>query len=557
MLREFAVVDNNGREATGQALDFIRERIESFRLPQKEANRAQLMAEEALVRLVKHGNFEGGGAIQVNITRFLGSVTIELTAPGEEFAFESGIELGLPFGADKMTPKTAETIQNILLRVFKDKLKYSHRSLRDGRGFNSVSIKAIRSPHSLLYRTLTALCLAIILSAVLKNTASEEFLAALNSNFLIAGKTMFLNALKMVVAPVVFFSITSCIAQFDSFSEMGKVGLKVLLFYFLTTFAAITIGLFTFNLLKSWVIVSIPLPVSGAAAPAQAAISLKAVITGAIPSNFIAPFLEMNMLQIIFMSVLCGGSVAACGSFAPALRNFFEAGNALFLKVTTVLIKFVPFGTFCSISSLCLTTGTKTLISLAGMAGMFVIGVVGMVIFYCLLILLLNRLNPMAFLKKYLPVAVQCFCMNSSNASIPVNMGACEKLGVSRSIYSLSIPLGATINMHGTCIYLMVISLSLAKLYGVNISSASIASMFLSVFVLSVGSPGVSGAGLVCLSMLLDQLEVPIEGVGLIMGIDPLLSMMRSMSNCLGDVAGSVIVAGNNGLLDKDAYNKM
>ncbi|MCR4818799.1 MAG: cation:dicarboxylase symporter family transporter [Fretibacterium sp.] len=555
MFREFAVSNIDRREAMVQALDFIRERIQSFRLPRKEANRAQLMAEESLIRLVEHGDFAGGGTIQVSIRCFLGNVTIDLTVPGEEFPIANGLNLGVPLDSGEMTPKTAEAIQNILIRRFRDRLKYSHRSLRNGAGFNSVRIQAVRSQHRLFYQTFSAFFLAIFLSFLLKSVASEEFIATLNSGFLISGKTMFLNALKMVIAPVVFFSIASCIAQFDSFSEIGKIGGKVILFYFLATFVAIAIGIVTFNLLQSWSVVSVVLPTSIAAAPAQANISLKAVIVGAIPSNFLKPFLDMNMIQIIFMSILCGGAAAGCGNFAPVIRNFFDAGNALFLKVTMMLIKFVPFGAFCSILSLCLTTGTATLVSLAGMAGMFFMGLLGMIVFYCLVILFLRRLNPYAFLVKYFPVALECFSMNSSNASIPVNMSACEKLGISQKIYSLSIPLGATINMHGTCIYLTVFSLALAKLYGVEISSAAIASMFMSVFVLSVGSPGVSGAGLVCLSMLLEQLGVPIEGVGLVMGIDPLLSMMRSMSNCLGDVAGSLIVSEGEGLLDRAVYN--
>ena len=147
--------------------------------------------------------------------------------------------------------------------------------------------------------------------------------------------------------------------------------------------------------------------------------------------------------------------------------------------------------------------------------------------------------------------------MASSNASLPLNMSTCEKrLGISPRVYSLSLPLGATMNMDGTCVYLGVVALGLAKLYGVQIMDTGLLPIAASIIVLSVGAPGVSGAGLVCLSVLLTQLNVPVEAVGLIMGIDPLLGMLRTMSNCLGDVAVSTIVAKSENLLDLNIYNK-
>ena len=145
--------------------------------------------------------------------------------------------------------------------------------------------------------------------------------------------------------------------------------------------------------------------------------------------------------------------------------------------------------------------------------------------------------------------------MASSNAAIIVNMDACEnKLGISKKIYSLSIPLGATVNMDGTCIYLVIFGMALARVFGVDINGGMMLSMFFSVFVLSVGAPGVPGAGLVCLSVLLTQLNVPLAGIGLVMGLDSLLGMMRAMSNSLGDVTATLIVAKSEKKLDMEKY---
>ena len=195
------------------------------------------------------------------------------------------------------------------------------------------------------------------------------------------------------------------------------------------------------------------------------------------------------------------------------------------------------------------------LLSMLAMLGTFAVGIVAMIIVYCILLGVIGRLNPIPFLKKYSPTMLQVFGMASSNAAIIVNMDACEnKLGISKKIYSLSIPLGATVNMDGTCIYLVIFGMALARVFGVDINGGMMLSMFFSVFVLSVGAPGVPGAGLVCLSVLLTQLNVPLAGIGLVMGLDSLLGMMRAMSNSLGDVTASLIVAKSEKKLDMEKY---
>ena len=147
--------------------------------------------------------------------------------------------------------------------------------------------------------------------------------------------------------------------------------------------------------------------------------------------------------------------------------------------------------------------------------------------------------------------------MASSNASIPVNMEACEKkLGISSRVFSLSIPLGATLNMDGTCIHLAVFALALAKVYGVPVGGGMLLSMVVSIIVLSMGAPGIPGSGLICLSVLLTQMNVPVEAIGLVMGIDSLIGMFRCMSNCLGDVAVTSIVAKSEGQMDMEVYRQ-
>lgn len=189
------------------------------------------------------------------------------------------------------------------------------------------------------------------------------------------------------------------------------------------------------------------------------------------------------------------------------------------------------------------------------MFGTFIAGLAVMMLLYCLMMSTIARLNPLPFIRKYAPSMLQVFSMASSNASIPINMEACEKkVGISKKIFSLAIPLGATLNMDGTCVHLAVFSLALAKTYGIQVTGSAMVSMIISIIILSMGAPGIPGSGLICLSVLLTQMNVPVEAVGLVMGIDSLCGMFRTMSNCLGDVAVTAIVAKSENEMDMEIY---
>ena len=287
-------------------------------------------------------------------------------------------------------------------------------------------------------------------------------------------------------------------------------------------------------------------------------VSLKDTIVGIVPSNFLDPFLKSNMMQLIFLAVVCGIATGLIGKYSRILKELFQACNDLFLKITTLFIRLMPVAVFCSIASMMLTLGYDSILSVLSMVGTFLFGLLVMMCIYCLMIMIGGRMSPVPFIKKYAPAMLQVFSMASSNASIPINMRVCEKkLGISPKVYSLSIPLGATLNMDGTCVHLAVFALALARVFGVPVTGGGIVSLVISIIVLSMGAPGVQGSGLICLSVLLTQLNVPVEALGLVMGIDAFMGMFRTMSNCLGDVAVSTIVAKTEGEIDMKVYESM
>lgn len=537
----------------GQAIAWVEETLISLKMKDDQRRKAVLTAEEAFGSLVKNTLPGGESKVHVSIKTLLGNVVIEMSAPGEEYALEENMKSASLSGDEDMNPDTQDVIRNILLRSLGDDLKYHHK-----RGINSIRMTLVHSRHAFLLTTLLAMTLAVIVGLILTEVGAADFNKILDTDLLVPIKTMYVNALKMVVAPVVFFSIISCIVEFSSLKELGRIGGKVMGMYLFTTIVAVFVGLGAFYLLqpgnagmKAMASIVDPSSITGQTMN----VSLQDTIVGIVPGNFVKPFLDSNMLQLIFMAVLCGVACGLIGKYSETLKNLFKACNELFLKVATIIIKALPLAVFCSITSMMLEMGVSTLFSVCGMFATFLLGLICMMAVYCLLMVILGRLNPLHFLRKYFPTMLQVLSMASSNASIPLNMEACEKrIGIDRKIYSFSIPLGATVNMDGSCVYMAVFALTLAKIYNVQITGSMILTLVLSIVILSVGAPGIPGSGLICLSVLLTQMGVPVEAIGLVMGIDPLVGMFRCMSNCLGDVAVSTVVAKGEGKLDMSVY---
>ncbi len=543
--KETVKADNDGISAITR---LINDRLGSLGIKSKELTDTVLAAEEAAGSLIEH--IEGTDSVTVRIISCLGYISVELSSRGNRYDPKE-ITADTPLLDTEAGEAAQDMIRGILLRSMAESLKYRHIN-----GTNRINITVHKNKRAFLYETLGSMGLAIIAGLILTSLGHAGFNSALDTYFLFPVKTMYMNALKMVVAPVVFFSIVSCIVRFSDISELGRVGGRVLSLYLLTTFIAVGVGIGSYSLFKP----GSPLP-SEAAVQASADItsktmnvSIKDTIVGIVPSDFIQPFVESNMLQLIFLAVICGICAGLIGRYSGPVKDLFEAFNELFLKITTVVIRFMPIAVFCSICSMMLDMGLKTIVSILGIFLTFVFGLICMMLVYSVIIALTGRISPLPFLKKYPQTMLQVFSMASSNASIPLNMSACENLGIPQKIYSLSIPLGATVNMDGACVYMAVFSLALAKTYGVQLTGASMTAMIISIIVLSIGAPGIPGSGLICLSVLLTQLGVPTEAVGLVMGVDSLVGMFRCMSNCTGDVAMSIVVASKEKTLDMNKY---
>ncbi len=541
-------------QSISELIEFVGKQLEDYGIEQNDRLKATLTVEEAAVTLIDHcdKNSDKPCDLIVILKRVLGSVSIELSAKGEQYSLASNMKSTSFDYEENDGDDIQESIRNIILGSLANNLKYRHKN-----GTNFIQMTIVRSKRAFLYQTLGAMAAAVIVGLILSSALPADVNKTLNSMIFAPVKTMYMNALKMIVAPVVFFSIISCIVQFSDLSALGRIGSKIIGMYLLTTVIAVGVGIGIYYLIGPGdASLASALTADASAITSQTInVSIKDTIVGIVPSDIVNPFLKADMLQLIFMAILCGVATGLLGKYSDTLTELFGACNDLFLKVTSLIIKVMPVAVFCSIMSMMLTMGVGTIISVLGMLGTFILGLFTMMVVYCLLIMIIGRMNPICFVRKYAPYMLQVFSLASSNASIPVNMEACEKkLGVSKRIFSLSIPLGATLNMDGTCIHLAVFALALAKTFGVEVTGGAMLSMIISIIVLSMGAPGIPGSGLICLSVLITQMNVPVESIGLVMGIDSLCGMFRCMSNCLGDVAVSTIVAKSEKELDMKKY---
>jgi Na+/H+-dicarboxylate symporter len=416
----------------------------------------------------------------------------------------------------------------------------------------------VKSQYRTLYLTLGGMLLGLMAGAILRAGFSAEICDQINVNVLTRLVDLFIRTLKIIVTPLVFFSIASSIATLGDVDETGRIGGKILATFLIGSAIAVGIGIGVFYIfgpgnpsLMGVVDTSYTIDTSSAEN-----VSLLDTILNIVPGNIVNPFSEGDMLQIIFLAVACGIGAATLEKHKEHIRMFLGTFNELFLKIMTAIVKLIPLIAFCSMASLVINTDIKSLLSILQMALVVLVGMFLMAVVYAV-VLALSGISPIRFFKKYMPTMLQVFAISSSKACIPLNMKVCEeKLGIPSRVYSMAIPLGATVNMHGLCVYLAVISLSFIRISGGEITPGKIVTMIITILLMAMGAPGIPGANIVVLAVVCVQLNINVALISLIMGIDPLIDMFGTAMNCMGDIITSLLVAKSENILDMEVFNK-
>ncbi len=539
------------KSSLSSAMAFLENNMKEYGGNQKFVIKNLLIIEEAVALLLDKAH--QWASLRVQFKKTFTDIEINLSVEGEEMNPYETMGFNSDYISINDDIEAQNVIRSIILKAQGDNIKYTHKD-----GANHIRIEASQTEKTMLKSTMITLALGILFGLLMNGFFPESTSGFISKYALSPIKTMFMNALKMVIAPVVFFSIVSCFSQFKSMTELGKIGAKVISIYVCTTVIAIIIALTVSLLLKPGEFgFALSLAATEVNVNTDMDTSILSMIVGIIPSNFFLPFVEADTLQIIFLAVVCGIAVGMIGEYSGILKDFFEACNSLFLTITELVTKFIPLAVFCTAALMVIELGGKSFLNVLSMAATIIALCICMILVYCLMVLVLAKLNPVTFIKKNREGMMTSLALCSSSAAMPTNMKTCtDKLGISPKVCSFSIPLGATLNMDGTSIIIVVASLFLARAYGVEVPASAIMSLSVTIMLLSMGSPGVPGAGMVCIGIILESLGVPIEAIGLIIGIYPIIDMFATMSNTTGDVAAALIVAKSERLLDIDKFNE-
>ena len=388
--------------------------------------------------------------------------------------------------------------------------------------------------------------IALVLGAItgiLMNLFVPDLFTPFDTYVLTPVGKIFINLITMLVVPIVFISIALGTAGLGDPKKLGRIGLKTILYFLATTSVAIVIGLalaYLFEPGNAGTFNTEGLEYSSEKAP-----PISETLLNIIPTNPVQAFAEANMLQIIVFAIFIGFALTMLGSKVDRVKEVLEQGNEIMMYLVNLVMKFAPYGTFALLAS---AIGKQGFDAIKAMSLYMIVVMLALVVHaivtYGSTILLIAKRNPIDFFKGFAPAMGVAFSTSSSNATLPVSMSVAQKnLGVPKAISSFVQPLGATINMDGTAIMQGVATIFIAQVYDVNLTLTALVIVVLTAVLASVGTAGVPGVGLIMLAMVLSSVNLPVEGIALIIGIDRLLDMARTAVNITGDAACAVVVA--------------
>ena len=360
--------------------------------------------------------------------------------------------------------------------------------------------------------------------------------------------TLYLNAIKMVIVPMVLSSIIVGACGLGDVKKFGRIGLKTICVYMITTLFAAAIGVILANIFNVGAGLNLG---GGEAVEISEAPSMIDTLINIIPSNPIKSMVDGNMLQIIAFALFVGAGIVLVGDKAKPVAVFFDGFADVMYKITGVVMKFTPYAVFALICPTIASNGMDVLLPLLSFVLVVWFGLLlQVVIVYFPGVKFLVKMGPVKFVKTIWEAIVISFTTCSSSATLPVTMECGRKLGISLPVRSFTLPLGATMNMDGGAIYQGITAVFVANLFGIHLSLGQQAVIVLTAVLASVGTAGVAGASIIMLGTVLSSVGLPLEGIAIVAGVDKLIDMPRTSINIIGDLMCSAFVARTEGELD-------
>lgn len=402
---------------------------------------------------------------------------------------------------------------------------------------------------------LIGMILGFIVGLILNFFVSDPFIKdiILVDNIFYLGGTGFIKLMKMLVVPLVFFSIVVGAASISDIRKIGTIGGRTIFIYLITTALAITIALIMAGIIQP----GLGLNMAGISeANVTTNQTVTTTILNMIPDNPFNALANGDMLPVIIFGLLVGIILAKLREELDLVNDFFAQGNKIMMEMTRIVMKFAPIGVFCLMAKTFASLGFAGLLPLFKYIGCVLLCLaIQAFIVYPSLMVLFTRLNPIHFFKNFMSVMLFAFSSSTSNATIPLNLEKLAEMGVSKEISSFTIPLGATINMDGTAIMQGCAVMFAAQAYGIDLGLSAIITVIFTAVMASIGTAGVPSVGIITLNMVFNSVGLPVDAIAILLGIDHIIDMFRTAVNVTGDAICTIIVSFKNKAIDLDIYN--
>ena len=368
--------------------------------------------------------------------------------------------------------------------------------------------------------------------------------------------TVFLRLIKMIIVPLLFFSLVDGITSMRDPSSIGRVARKSVLAYFGTTCFAVIFGLGVAHLLTPGEGVILDLAPSTESNFKEHSFDLVGFLVEIVPNNIFVAFSDSNVLQVVFFSIFTGVIINSMGSVADPLRDFIHSAAKLVLKMISIIVELSPYAAFALTAWVIGTQGIEVMLTLSKLVGAIVLAFILQYLIFGLIIIVFCRMSPIPFYRKSIEYQMIAFSTGSTKACLATTMQVCrQRLGVSESSTSFVLPLGASMNMNGLSIKLGLSVVFFAQVMGVDLVFGDYMVIILTGTLGSIGGAGIPGSFIVMLPVMLTSVGLPIEGVALLVGVDRVLDLLSTTINITGDATITLVVDSTEGTLDKDMYN--
>ncbi len=512
----------------GEAVEWLDGELAKTKATEEERLTAQLLFEECFTRMEEACESAEGFSAEVGVRRRWGDVSFRLSTKGEAF---NPLEATKKLQGDEED----EDLGLVILLAHKNSVSYARKN-----GENIISVKVHEAGGKQTGKVFAALALGIVSGLLMKACLNEATIRWIDRMIFGSAQELFMNALLMMVAPMVFFAVLSGITGISDTADVGRLGGRLIGFslvkLLVTSAIGIAAGALLFPDAAPELLSTIP---EGGETPD---FSLRDMLVGIIPRSMLTPFVSGSILQVLFLACFLGVMINRAGDRALMAKDAIEFLNRLCMDMIDVVVQFIPLLVFASMADLMLTTGLDALLPLGRVLIGDIVGVVLVFLVCAAFAMAFGGASPVSFLRKLSGFASVPFAISSSNACLPQTIDFCaEKLGVNRKLAMFTLPVGIQFNMNGTGYHIAIVTLLMARTCGIALDANALLSLFVSLFIVSFTLPGCPGAALIGISTVFAAVGIPMGAVMLFLCIDPIVSMIDTVGNVASNITSTLI----------------